>query len=50
MLICRKEVGADVLLQLRGVRPHRARDQPGGGGDADAEQLLMVKTKRPQFL
>ena len=46
MLIGRKEVGADVLLELRGVRPHRARDQPGDGGDANAEQL---QGKRPQF-
>ena len=35
MLIGREEVWADVLLQLRGVRPHRARDQPDGDGDAE---------------
>ena len=31
VLVGWEEVGADVLLQLRGVGPHRAGDQPEGG-------------------
>ena len=47
VLVGRKEVGADVFLELRGVCPHRARDQP------DSNEMLMLgnlmRLRSPKF-
>ena len=37
VFICREEIWADILLQLGGVCPHCARDQPGRDDDNDHE-------------
>ena len=50
VLVGRKEVGADVLLELRGVCPHRARDQPDSDEDADAGEFDEVKKPQVSYI